>query len=142
VLVIPYHFKPNQLHKIAFAYDLKSIKDLESFNLVKLLSIVYEAELHIFTIRQSKKITKEEQSNLEELKKCFAEFFPVIKVDEAEDVEEGIFDYMKEHNISMLILLHRSRTFFEDIFHESITEKIMFHTETPVLAMDERLSLN
>jgi nucleotide-binding universal stress UspA family protein len=138
VLVIPYNFKPNRYHKIAFAYDLKSIKDLKSLNLVKLLAMVYDAEVHLFTIQQSKKITEEERSNWEELKTCFAEFSPVINAGEGEDVEEGIFDYMKEHEISMLIVLHRDRTLFEDIFHESITKRITFHSKVPVLALDER----
>lgn len=139
VLVIPYNFKPNRYHKIAFAYDLKSIKDMTSLNLVKLFSMVYNAEVHIFTIQQNKTITEKERSNLEELKKYFAEFSPLINSGQGEDIEEGIFDYMKEHEISMLVVLHRDRTLFEDIFHESMTKKVTFHSKVPVLAMDERL---
>jgi nucleotide-binding universal stress UspA family protein len=138
VLVIPYHSKHRKPDKIAFAYDLKSIRDINGLNMVKLLSQVYGAEIHILTIHRDCKITPQEVENIQQLKKHFEEFSPIIHQECGENIEDGIFDYLKKNKIAMLVALHRSRKLLEDMFHESFTEKFVYHSDIPVLALDDR----
>jgi nucleotide-binding universal stress UspA family protein len=138
VLVIPYHSKHRSPDKIAFAYDLKSIRDINGLNMVKLLSQVYGAEIHIITIHRDCKITPEEVENIRHLNKHFEEFSPIIHQQCGDNIEEGLFDYLKENKISMLVALHRSRKLLEDMFHESFTERFVYHSNIPVLALDDR----
>lgn len=138
VLVLPYHRKPGPLENIAYAYDLKSVPNLQMLNLVKLFSTLYRSQIHIITVNTVKEMTEEESGNLEKIREHFKEFDPVIKNQYGEDAEKGIFNYLEENQIQMLVVLHRYRSFLKDLFHESMTSKISFHSNIPVLALDER----
>lgn len=138
VLVLPYGRLVEKPDKIAFAYDLKSIPNLDNLNLVKIFSTFYDAEIHILTVKSDEKISEEELQNLEKLEEHFKEFNPVIKTHHNKDAEKGIFEYMNINQISMLVILHRNRSFMENIFRESLTAKVTYHSEIPVLTLDER----
>jgi nucleotide-binding universal stress UspA family protein len=138
VLVIPYHSKHHKPGKIAFAYDLKNIRDINGLNMVKVLSQVYGAEIHIITIHRDCKITPQELENIQHLKMHFEEFSPIIHQECGENIEDGLFNYLKKNKISMLVALHRSRKLLEDMFHDSFTEKFVYHSDIPVLALDDR----
>ena len=138
VLVLPYHRMPGALEHIAYAYDLKSVPNLHMLNLVKLFSILYQSQIHIITVNAEKEMTEEESANLEKLRGHFKEFEPIIKTQYGGDAEKGIFNYLEENQIQMLVILHRHRSFLKDLFHESLTSKISFHSNIPVLALDER----
>jgi len=138
VLVLPYNRLVDRPEKIAFAYDLKSIPNLENLDLVKVFSTFYNAEIHIITIKSDKNISEEELKNQEQLTNHFKEYNPVIKTQYSKDAEKGIFEYLRTNNISMLVVLHRLRSFMKNIFHESLTAKVTYHSDIPVLTLDER----
>lgn len=138
VLVLPYQRMAGALEKIAYAYDMKTVPNLQMLNLVKLFSTLYQSQIHIITVNPEKEMNKEEADNLEKLREHFKEFDPIIKNQYGEDAEKGIFDYLNENQIQMLVILHRHRSFLKDLFHESLTSKISFHSNIPVLALDER----
>ncbi|MFW5762173.1 MAG: universal stress protein [Cyclobacteriaceae bacterium] len=138
VLVLPYSRLVEKPKKIAFAYDLKSIPNFENLNLVKIFSSLYDAEIHIITIKSDNSLDDEEIKNQEQLVENFKEFHPIVKTHYNKDAEKGIFQYMENNGISMLVILHRHRSFLESIFRESLTAKITYHSDIPVLTLDER----
>jgi nucleotide-binding universal stress UspA family protein len=138
VLVLPYHRLVEKPEKIAFAYDLKTIPNLQTLDLVKLFSSLYQSEIHIITVYSQKEMNVEESDNLEKLREHFKEFNPIVKTQYGGDAEKGIFTYLKEKQIQMLVILHRHRSFLQDIFHESLTAKVTYHSDIPVLTLDER----
>lgn len=138
VLILPYQFKLLRPNKIAFAYDLKAINDIKILDVIKLFSMVYQSEVHIISIHSDKKLSSSEEENMEFLKEHFQEFKPVWHMQYGGEVEDGIYRYLKDEKISMLVVLHRSRGFLEGIFKESLTEKIAYHSDIPVLALDDR----
>ena len=138
VLVLPYNRMQEKPDKIAFAYDLKTIPNLQTLDLVKLFSALYQSEIHIITVYSQKYMNVEESDNLEKLRDHFKEYSPIVKTQYGGDAEKGIFNYLKENQIQLLVILHRHRSFLQDIFHESLTAKITYHSNIPVLALDER----
>jgi nucleotide-binding universal stress UspA family protein len=139
VLVLPYSRFVDEPDKIAFAYDLKSIPNLENLNLIKIFSIIYQAEIHILTIKSEEKADeKKELKNKELLIDHFKEFRPIVHTHYNKDAEQGIFDYLYENKISMLVVLHRHRSFMKNFFHESFTAKVTYHSDIPILSLDER----
>jgi len=139
VLVLPYNRMVEKPEKIAFAYDLKSIPNLENLNLVKIFSTFYNAEIHILTIKSEKTISEEEAENQNKLIDHFKEFDPIVKTHYSTDAEKGMFEYLLNNEISMLVMLHRHRSFMKNIFHESLTAKVTYHSNIPVLTLDERI---
>lgn len=54
-----------------------------------------------------------------------------------EEVETTILDFINEHNVAVLAMLTYKRGFFEGLFNHSLTKKIAFHTQIPILALHD-----
>ena len=51
------------------------------------------------------------------------------------DVIEGIDAYAQENNIDMIVMGTKSRSFFNRIFHKSMTKKMALQCELPLLIL-------
>lgn len=61
------------------------------------------------------------------------EFFVVVH----DDVQESIFDFLTSQKIDILSMLTYKRKFLDSLFHESLTKKLSYHCEIPILALHE-----
>ena len=52
-----------------------------------------------------------------------------------EDVEAGINAYSKANDIGLIAMVPGSRTFFESLFHDSLTQKMVYHIHIPLLVL-------
>lgn len=137
VLIMPKRSVLSKSGKIAFAYDFNKIKNLDELNIIKLFSLVYDSEVHILNISESDAIPKgKQQHEIDKLKEFFKDHKYSVHVKVHKDVEDGIIEYINHNNISMLVVLHRSRNFFENLFHDSLAEKLAQHASIPVLALE------
>lgn len=53
-------------------------------------------------------------------------------------VNNALHDLAEEVNADMVVLLHRQRGIFENLFHRSTTTKLAMHTHIPMLVLQER----
>ncbi len=51
------------------------------------------------------------------------------------DIPQAIESFVKEKNAALVAMVSHKLNLFERIFHQSITRKMVFHTEIPLLAM-------
>ena len=49
--------------------------------------------------------------------------------------QETLDEYIDEHYVDMLVMLTRKRSFAETVFHKSMTKKMSYHTNIPLLAV-------
>lgn len=49
--------------------------------------------------------------------------------------EEAIVDYIAENNTGLLVMITHKRTFLESIFNKSMTKKMSYHTNIPLLSL-------
>lgn len=61
------------------------------------------------------------------------EFFVVVH----DDVQETIFEFLSSQKIDILAMLTYKRSFFDGLFHTSLTKKLAYHSEIPILALHE-----
>lgn len=54
---------------------------------------------------------------------------------ESNDVEDTIIDFIALHKINVLAILNQERSFFESLFHQSLTRKLAFHIKVPLMAL-------
>ena len=64
---------------------------------------------------------------------CPIQFF-VIPHD---DVKETIQDFLHNQHIDLLTMLTEKRGFFEDIFTTSLTQKLSYNLDIPIMALHE-----
>ena len=49
--------------------------------------------------------------------------------------EEAIFDYIAQHQTGLLVMITHKRNFLESIFNKSMTKKMSYHTNIPLLSL-------
>lgn len=50
-------------------------------------------------------------------------------------VKHGLKKYIEKHDIDMLVMLTRHRSFLEDMFHRSITKQMLLDTDIPIMVL-------
>ncbi|OIQ16601.1 MAG: hypothetical protein BM557_09830 [Flavobacterium sp. MedPE-SWcel] len=49
------------------------------------------------------------------------------------NTEETILDFVENQHIDMLAMLKHKRSFFENLFHRSLTKKMAYHSKVPIM---------
>ena len=55
-----------------------------------------------------------------------------------DDVKETILDFVANRDIDVLAMVTHKRNFFEELFTHSLTQKLSYHIETPIMAFHEK----
>jgi nucleotide-binding universal stress UspA family protein len=137
VLIIPEKANYKKPEKIVFASDLDPRIDEHSLDTLKDFTKHFGSKILVVNVKSKKyKFTSEQElektiegklSNMEHLY-----YFP-----EKEDLVEGINEFVKDHNADMLAIIPHRYNFFERIFHASVSKKMAFHTDVPLLALPD-----
>lgn len=139
VLVIPEKINTFRPKRIGFATDLNEVRNFIKLRIVKELALKYGAEVMIFTILdEPEKMTKLQHERIEQL--C-AEFKEVkncsARTVQSDSVTKGILEFSKTHQLDMLAMVPRERSFFERLFKRSVTKNIAIDAHIPLLSFHE-----
>lgn len=142
VLAIPEHAKDAQkrkFDKIAMATDLRKISDPKQLRPLFEIARVCNAPIEFVNIiRPEDQVSDEERAQqvlfLEELAE---DVQTSIHFATNEDIIDGLSDYINHKKPDLFAMLSRKHNLFERLFTKSITNKLSFRTEIPLLVMDE-----
>lgn len=142
VLVVPEKAKYNSIDKIVFATDFR---DYDFYTLARLVEIakLFNSEIMIVHVSQVAP-TKDYEKDLnewykEELKKEAGieyeniSFYNLVGGNVADELEE----FIEKNKVSMLALSMRRRNVFTKLFNPSLTKKMAYHSQVPLLAFHE-----
>jgi nucleotide-binding universal stress UspA family protein len=132
LLCIPLEAKPKKIKTIGFTTRFRS-KDKKALKKVLKTAKMAEAEIKCLYVKTdksdvSKTIIKKWEKDFEEEP---IEFF-VISSDE---IKETILDFILYQEIDVLTMLTYKRSFFEGIFHPSLTKKFATSFDIPILVI-------
>lgn len=128
-----------EVNKIAFLTNF-SQRDLISFDaMVKLLE-PYKANLTIEIIHISVKKTDQwDEIKLEGIKAYFSKQYPEstisYKLIDTDDMLKSLDEYIRNDKIDILALTTSKRNIFARMFSPSISRKMLFHSDTPLLVL-------
>ena len=141
IIVVPEDAKFNKLSTILLATDYTEIHNQEDITVLKQIASAHNSTLDLLNIKQTSEesITTEDISTAGlNMKSSFEGVNCQLSTFEAEDIPSGILDYMeKEEYIDMLVLVAKKYGFFEEIFHKSVSKKVVAHTQVPTLIINE-----
>ena len=139
VLVIPEKADNAKVNQIAMATDLRPLKNTEQLDPLFKMAEICRASIEFVHI-----IRPEDAESLESKTK------QAILIDEMAgeiktsfhfttntDIIDGLSEYITNRAPGMIGMLSRKHSLFERIFTKSITNKLSFRTEIPLLVMDE-----
>ena len=139
VLAIPENASLGHIKKISIATDLKPMEFPEQLKPVFELAKVTNASVEFVNVdRKEDIIYSEEKAKQAVFLEELAEGIETsIHFTSNEDIIDGLSDYINTNKPDLFAMLARKHSLFERIFTKSITNKLSFRTEIPLLVMDE-----
>lgn len=137
VLVIPKDAEYKKLKKIAYATDFRS-SDLDIIHWLYEFANPLKMRLVLVHI-SSDTITNEEKEILKNQEKIYKSQVPGITVEfyDGESIQDSLHKTVEQLDANMLVMLHRRKEFLENLFHASISHKMIRHTEIPIIIFPE-----
>jgi nucleotide-binding universal stress UspA family protein len=134
VLVVPEHCKYHPIEKILFITQYKS-EDTSSFVRVLSLSKIFQA--HIDCLRVETAHHEVKKDSREEWKTLIEKHDVVFHAIKGDDVEGIILNFIDLHKINLIAMHVYHRNFMEKLFEISLSKKLAFHINVPILAIHE-----
>ena len=135
VLAIPEDSEFNGISNIAFATsydesDLEALKKLVNF------AGYFDATIKVVHVnKEGENIEKRQEADFKSRISDNIDYAKLeFEVCEDDDVADGINQYVQTHNVELIALMKKKRGMFNSLFHRSITRKMAFHAQVPLLA--------
>lgn len=138
VLVVPPTCSFTIPDVIVFATDCKSTPKETATEQLKPWLLQFMPRLHLLhTGKDLNHLPEDKALNLLAIETLFSSYTPILKVEEADDPEDGIISYVKEKKASMLAILPRKHGPLYHLLNKSVTHRLAFHTPVPMLVLKE-----
>ncbi len=139
ILTVPEKAKNNKVDKIAMAVDLRKIKNPEQLRPLLQMAKLCRASIEFVHVMHpdAEDSTQDRFNQIMFLEKFASEIESNINIITDTDIIDGLSRYVETEKPDMLAMLSRKHTLFERLFSESITNKLAFRSEIPLLVMDE-----
>ena len=137
VLVVPDEAQDFRMKQIAVALDQHDIDDESSLGVVHDVARWFGAKIHLLTIRPQTSTTSAQDQEAERLLEYYLETLDYRHAfPQNADIEQGITDYVREHDIDLLAMLPRNHAQKTQPSEGRLTKLLTLHTEIPLLAID------
>ena len=136
VLVVPQNASFRGIKKIALASDLKEI-EIASTKFFEEWLTNFHATLDIINVSESENINADAVSGSISLQNLLREFHPHFHFIDKENVEKGVYEFVKLNEPDLLIVIPKKRGFFGALFHKSQSKEFILHPHIPILAISE-----
>lgn len=127
-----------EIKHIAFLTNF-SQRDLISFDLMAKLLSPYQNIRISLTHISTKKSDRWDEIKLEGIKAYFSKQYPNLNLDysliDTSDMLKSLDEYIKNEGIQILALTTSKRNIFARMFSPSISRKMLFHSDTPLLVL-------
>jgi len=131
VMAIPVGTKFSTPKIAAFATDL-SDNDAEVIRAFSDLLDHFEPELHVVHVEVNEKLAQLQGHHL--ITKVVDEYDRIKRVElKADDVEHALEEYVIRDKVDIMAVKRHNRGFFQNLFHNSITTKMAYHTHVPLV---------
>lgn len=136
VLAVPNEFDSTELSRVALAVDAARLKDVSVLQPLILLAQKFKIDLNLVHISSDDKINTDIDTLLHQHLQQLGVNYIAHRI-AATDIEQAIKDFVKTHKINMLCVLNQSekRSWFENLFHLSITKEMAYESEVPLLVL-------
>jgi nucleotide-binding universal stress UspA family protein len=140
VLVVPSHAEREfRLKKIALVLGPREIDDPNDLATLLAVARTYNAQVTVLTI-ENRPVTygysEEEERNERLLEYYLESFYSHHAYIRNEDVVQGIFEYVDQHEIDMIAIFPRNHSRTENTSEGRLTRILALQSSTPLLAIE------
>ncbi len=98
-------------------------------------SIVNGAQMHMLHVSGEERLNEDEKDIKEQMAKMFEGHKLVFQHRVSDNVEESVKEFVRSKGMDAIIVLPRHSSFFELMFHLSVSRKLAHNTPVPLLAL-------
>ncbi len=135
LLIVPKGVRFTKPEKIVFATDLRDFKNDEIVKSVSDIVNYFDASLLFVNI-----LEEDKEKRFESEQKILSHF-PDIKYSfhylQGDDVVEKICDFVDKEDVDIVIMIRHNISFFERLFHPSLTKKMICHPKHTMLVLHD-----
>jgi nucleotide-binding universal stress UspA family protein len=135
VLGIPSEAEYHPIKNIAFSTQYKD-KDSHSLRQTLELARKFGAYTHCLYIKGA-----EDPEDIEDRVNEWKIFYRDEKIDflniDGGDIEHAMLDFTESQKVDLLVMRTHKRSFFESLFHKSLTKKMAYHSKVPLLVFHD-----
>lgn len=136
VLVIPDNTSLENISKVGLTCDYSGESHYHSLDFLVEVVEKLNLDIDMITLNRSEKVmTQDENAYRLLVRKKLESVQTSFHFSFHSDVNDGIIDYSKNNNIGLIAMMPKSYSFIERLFHESITEKMIFSCPIPLLIL-------
>lgn len=110
-------------------------KDIKALKKVVALAKNFDARVHCLYVKTPKSDIKDVV--IQDWKFLFKDENVVFHTFESSDVKQTIINFTNSYEVDLLAMLNYKRGFFEELFNQSLTQKLSYHVKVPLLAIHE-----
>lgn len=136
VFVLPDNTSLSNLNKVALTCDYSLKTDDHAIAFLTKLAQELAFTIDVVTLnREEKTMTKTEHKNRNQLIEQMGNVNASFKFTQHPEVDKGIMAYSRANNIDAVVLFPKNYSFIERMFHESLTEKMLFNSPIPLIVV-------
>jgi len=136
VLVVPEEARYRKPSNLVIASDLKETGNEHTYELVKEISKLFKARIHIVNIKSTDELVSVDEA-VQGLK--VNHFLEGVDHDfyflKDEDFEHGIEEFIKKVSAEILVMVPHKHSLLMRIINRPHTQKMIFHTHIPMLCL-------
>lgn len=138
ILAVPANSRMDD-QKIGKVLFLMELSDRDFFSLHRLIRIITPFKTQVFAVHHqtSKRVDKIDEERITKLKEYCHNTYRNLTIDfdtlMGGNFTESIEEYVKENNIDLIAMTRRRRTLLRQLFSPSVTKKMLYSTEIPLL---------
>lgn len=137
VLVVPENVKQFYPKKIAFAADFQKIDSISGLDPLKALISLFDSQVTIVNVTEDDKFPFSKLVEGFKVDKFFKNIPHTFKTVHSDNVKEGLFKFIEESGVDMLVMIPRNHSLFERIFKSSATKKVAMEVKVPLLTFHQ-----
>ncbi len=142
ILVIPDNTTLKHIGKVGLVSDYSKEVDYHSLDYLLDILETMKLDIDVITLNRSEKpMSKEDMAYRMLVRKKLESVPSTFHFTFHDNVDQGIIDYSKSNGIGMIAILPRSYGFIRNIFHDSLTEKMLFRSPIPLLILKKQKDL-
>ncbi|HET9053402.1 MAG TPA: universal stress protein [Cyclobacteriaceae bacterium] len=136
VLAVPARAQFKNFKNIVYAADLKHLE--EEVHTMKPYLKLLDATLHVVHVCDKKQREEELQASVKNILKLLDYRKSTVMIKSGRPVDRVIDSYVRELKADMVAMFMHKRTAYEKIFHRSMTKKMAFQSNVPLLAFKNK----
>ena len=140
LLIVPRFHRFSPVKKVVYPTDLREVETTTPVDGITRLAQQLRAETHIIHVDYgAHRQTPESEAAQQHLLGVLAGLNPVFEIlRQHKDKAYGIFDYVNQHEIGLILMASRNYGFFERILHNSVSKRLLNIADVPVVLLKNR----